>query len=375
MKKLSLLCLAVTPLLADDAMQMRNLENRVSALEQTRRGNGSINPAVHPTIKKGAHLWGQVEALYFRPTEDNLAYTIQNDTADKYFNTPLKGKTKNISYDWDWGVRAGIGYDLPHDGWDLFLNWTWFQTKAHASNTTDIPHSANVQPWTSGSGVFGFNVGEAMTHFVSARSSLHWALVDLELGREFMVSKWLSLRPFIGARGAWISRNFKIHYSGDVGIRGDDYPLLTNEVWNHLHNQYRGGGLRGGISSAWKFGYGFSLYGELDLALLYGSQKLQQKQRQLGLPVIEPPLQLINAKNHWTTLRPMLDIGAGLRWDKFFCESKYRIRFQLGWEQHLLFGFENDQNFIKPGPHQYKYSMGQGNLGLSGVSFQTRLDF
>lgn len=366
---LSLIALSLaTPLLADDAMQMRNLENRVSALEQTRKGNGSINPAAHPTIKKGAHLWGQIEALFFRPTEDNLAYAIEVSSPNAR-HLLERGKIKNVSYDWDWGVRAGVGYDLPHDGWDLFLNWTWFHTTAKSENTVDGTNTANIQPWTNPS---YFNPSLAYSTHASGRALLHWALLDFEFGREFLVSKWMTLRPFIGARGAWIHRNLKNHYSGGIDINGDDIPLRDNQVWNHLSNRYNAGGLRAGANSAFKLGYGFSFYGDLALSLLYGTQKLRQYDNQLETLIPDTQLVFGKVKDKWMTLRPMLDVGVGLRWDKYFYNSRYRIRLQAGWEEHVLFGFDNDLKFH--GGLQ-SYSMGQGNLGLSGVSFQARFDF
>ncbi len=369
---LSLIALSLgTPLLADDAMQMRNLENRVSALEQTRKGNGSINPAAHPTIKKGAHLWVQVEALYFHPTEDNLSYAIEvsNPTFLHQIET---GKVKNVSYDWDWGVRAGLGYDLPHDGWDLFLNWTWFHTTAKSENIVDGTSAANTQTWTNAS---YFNPAGAYSTHASGRALLHWALLDFEFGREFLVSKWMMLRPFIGARGAWIHRNLKTHYSGGINIVGDDIPLGDNQVWNHLSNRYNAGGLRAGANSAFKLGYGFSFYGDLALSLLYGAQKLKQYDYQTQTLINSAQHVFGNVKDTWTTLRPMLDVGLGLRWDKYFSNSRYRIRLQAGWEEHVLFGFDNDQNFHGSNFAVQAYSMGQGNLGLSGVSFQARFDF
>lgn len=369
---LSLIALSLAaPLIGDDAMQMRNLENRVTALEQTRKGNGSITPAVHPTIKKGAHLWGQVEALFFHPTEDNLSYAIEsaNPTQFHQINT---GKVKNVSYDWDWGVRAGLGYDLPHDGWDLFLNWTWFHTTAKSENTLDGTTAANLQPWTNSS--YSNPSGAYSTH-ASGRALLHWALLDFEFGREFLVSKWMTLRPYIGARGAWIHRNLKNHYSGGINIPGDDIPLGDNEVWNHLSNRYNAGGLRAGANSAFKLGFGFSFYGDLALSLLYGNQTLKQYDNQLSTRSPSDHLVFGKVKDKWTTLRPMLDVGVGLRWDKYFYDSKYRIRLQAGWEEHVLFGFDTDLNFANGFLNTSSYKMGQGNLGLSGVSFQARFDF
>lgn len=88
---------------AVDDMQVRNLENRVSALEQRRGANGMINPPARPVVKDGVDLWLQAEALFMHATEDGIHYGIKLDNG----NT-RDGHVKNVSYDWSWGWRAGL---------------------------------------------------------------------------------------------------------------------------------------------------------------------------------------------------------------------------------------------------------------------------
>jgi hypothetical protein len=80
---------------ADD-MQMRNLENRVSALEHRRGSNGMINPPARPVVRDGVDLWIQAEALYMHATEDCLSYGIKNDTAAVAGATVVDGRVKNV---------------------------------------------------------------------------------------------------------------------------------------------------------------------------------------------------------------------------------------------------------------------------------------
>ena len=44
-----------------------------------------------------------------------FAYTDQDPRAQ----LPVKGRTKDIDFEWDWGIRVGLGYNFEHDGWDL----------------------------------------------------------------------------------------------------------------------------------------------------------------------------------------------------------------------------------------------------------------
>ena len=336
---------------ADD-MQMRNLENRVSALEQRRGANGMINPPARPVVRDGTDLWIQAEALFMNATEDGLAYAIKTNNTLPV----VDGNVKNVKYDWSWGFRLGLGYNLPHDGWDVLLNCTWFQAREAKRDkpaapeilvATQIAPTQAAMPDTSAKG----------------RSILHLNLLDFELGREFFVSKWLTLRPFVGARAGWVNRNFKTRYFTTTGL----------ELEGHDHNRFRGAGVRAGLDTQWGLGSGWSFFGDLALSILYGTQRLHSHQDSEDSTGAETRIQHVH--DHWMTVRPMLDLGVGLRWDHLFgCNDAYRIRIQLGWEQTTLFGFDKDLNFVNasaPG----KYSFNQGDLGVSGISLQLRFDF
>ncbi len=336
---------------ADD-MQMRNLENRVSALEQRRGSNGMINPPARPVVRDGTDLWVQAEVLYMNATEDGLAYAIKTTSTLPV----VDGNVKNVKYDWSWGFRAGLGYNLPHDGWDALLNWTWFQSR---ESKTDKPAAPEILVSTQ----IAPTQAAVADSSASGRSSLHLNFLDFELGREFFVSKWLTLRPFVGARGAWVNRNFKTNYVNTSAVK----------LAAHDHNRFRGGGVRAGLDTQWGLGSGWSFFGDLALSLIYGTQRLHSHQDSTTTAGVQARIQHVH--DNWMAVRPMLDLGVGLRWDHLFgCNDAYRIRIQLGWEQTTLFGFDKDLNFVNataPG----KYSFNQGDLAVSGVSLQLRFDF
>jgi hypothetical protein len=336
---------------AADDMQMRNLENRVNALEQRRGSNGMINPPARPVVRDGIDLWVQAEALYMHATEDCLAYGIKNNTAPGVGTTIVNGRVKNVDYNWDWGFRAGIGYNLPHDGWDLLLNWTWFQARETRNETPPAPETV-LPTLTPTQAVTQLSFPAA-----KGRASLHMNLLDLELGREFFVSKWLTLRPFMSARAAWFNRALKFKYSNN------------NKISGHDHNRFRAGGARAGLDTQWGLGSGWSFFGDFALSLLYGKQRLHSHQDSPNGGRIQ------HLHNAWSAVRPMLDLAFGLRWDHLFgCGDAYRIRIQLGWEQTSLFGFEKDMNFVN-GSLPGKYTYSSGDLAVSGVGLQARFDF
>jgi hypothetical protein len=340
---------------ADD-MQMRNLENRVCALEQRRGANGMINPPARPVVRDGIDLWAQVEALYMHATEDGLAYAIRNNDLDVASIT-VDGNVKNVKYNWNWGFRAGLGYNLPHDGWDVLLNWTRFRSHKKASEKHTPANLLATQASPAGANAF-FNTAKGA-------SSLHFNLLDFEMGREFFVSKWLTLRPFVGVRASWLNRNFQTRYVFN--------ELANIRIKGHDHNRFRGAGLRAGLDTQWGLGCGWSFFGDLALSLIYGTQRLHSHQDTTFSSGAKFRTQHVH--DHWLTARGMLDLAAGIRWDHLLgnCDA-YRIRIQLGWEQTSMFGFDKDLNFVNadaPG----KYTQNSGDLAISGVSLQFRFDF
>lgn len=339
---------------AADDMQVRNLENRVSALEQRRGSNGMINPPAHPVVKDGVDLWVQADALYMKATEDGLYYA-QDSTSGGLVN----GHTQNVHYNWDWGFRLGLGFNGPHDGWDIVANWTWFQTSKHIATSASSGHV--YLPATS---VISAETGNNYFTQDSGKASLHFNMIDFEMGREFFVSKWLTLRPFVGARGLWFHRTLFANFSG-----GNISPAGAS-VKDRFGNKFRGGGLLTGLDTQWGLGSGWSIYGDLGLSLLMGRQKLTARENK----VTSSSTTQLHGKDNWTAVRAITDLDVGLRWDRLFGDDHYRIRFQLGWEQHLFLGMGRGMQFVSSvAPGSMVES--KGDFALNGVSLRGRFDF
>ncbi len=351
---------------AVDEMQVRNLENRVSALEQRRGANGMINPPSRPIVKEGADLWIQGEALYMQATEDGLSYVVDSDSSAVLNDGTrfVDGRVHTPNYDWNWGFRIGAGYNTPHDGWDFLLNWTWYHGhhKVHETvETGRVLIPTFVPPGTANS--------SAHVSRSSVDTHLRLNLLDLEMGREFFVSKWLMLRPHVGFRGAWIKRHLDFEASG-----GNVTPAGT-ELESDLHNRLRGFGVRGGFDTQWGLGSGWSVFGQLAFSAIYGKQRLHSKYENTPAVAGNPGTERHHAKEHFTDgARAITDLALGLRWDHLFYDDQYRFRLQAAWEQHVFFGYVQDMQFLDDvaiGANMNR----AGDLSLSGVSLQARFDF
>jgi len=372
------LVVLTSSLSAADDMQVRNLENRVSALEQRRGASGMINPPSRPVVKDGSDLWIQGEALYMQATEDSISYVISSDDTANIVTTSttgaattpfIDGRVSNPHYNWNWGFRVGAGYNLPHDGWDMMLNWTWFRSDLHGHKNVEpgqFLFPTAVPPGTSNSAIAGVPVH---VDHASVHGRLRLNLLDFEMGREFFSSKWLMFRPHIGLRGAWITRHMDMTYTG-----GNIAPTFTKLEYD-MHNRLRGFGVRGGFDTQWGLGSGWSVFGQVAFSAIYGKQRLHAKYTNDPNSIGGQTNERHDSRQHFTEgARAITDLALGLRWDRLFNDDMYRIRLQGGWEQHVVFGYVQDLQFVDDltiGANMNR----AGSLSLNGVSFQARFDF
>ena len=114
-------------------------------------------------------------------------------------------------------------------------------------------------------------------------------------------------------------------------------------------------------------------FGDIGLNLLYGTERLHQPGTHQNLGTLRLAY---TEKTHdnWIINRPMLDLAVGIRWDELIFNDVYRVRFQLGWEQHVLWGFAKSINYVAS-DEQGKFTFNNGDLTVSGFAFQGRFDF
>ncbi len=362
---------AITSLLnaADDA-QVRNLENRVSALEQRRNSNGIINPNARPGVRNGSDLFVTADLLYMKAEENGLTYGIENCGSSENI---LNGKMKDPHFKWDFGFRVGVGYNLPHDGWDLYLDWTRLYSRAHASESDEVP-STIFATWANPQ-ITGFN--DIKCNEADAHWRLHLNVVDLELGREFFTSKWLTLRPFIGLRGAWIHQRYHVEYEdGSFFINNEGEELEDaedGELDIRMKNNYWGVGLRGGLNTLWGLCGGWSIYGDLAISLLYGRFHVRQAENFIATGSDTKENQLY-VDHGFTSGRAVTDLGLGLRWDHSFCDCNYHFGIQAGYEHHMFFG-QNQLNRFVDDTVAGAFVSNLGDLTVQGWVLSARFDF
>ncbi len=363
---LAVSCAAFTNFMhAAEDTQLRNLENRVSSLEQRRGSNCVINPPARCFSCDRADVFIDASVFVWQATESGMEYAQK--TLGNTDNTASSNSFKKPQFDWDWGFKLGAGYNTPHDGWDLFLQWTRF----HPSRT----HRFSSVPAIAGNAVVPLlspntQLSGDETTTASASWKFRLDMLDLELGREFYTSRWLTLRPFAGLRSAWIHQRTKV-----------DYDSVTTAVVTpinvdvNLKNNYWGMGLRAGLDSEWGLGRGISLYTEMSGSLLLGHFNIFESQSGFDTVGVVPGTTSFSEKFRAT--RFVYDLGMAIRYQQFFCCERYEFMAQLGWEQHM---FVNQNQIQKTytsttGLPSTIFVTNQGDLSTQGVTLTLEFGF
>jgi len=204
------------------------------------------------------------DALIFKTTEDGLGFGTATALGPIVTGSPIEvdSRIKNIHPHWNAGFRLGAGYNNLCHCWDLRIFWTHFCTHAHTNlfnqaapiNSPPVPLTNFFTPgWGHATPL---NIGP-FTYVEN--SEVHWKMnldiVDLELGRSFLISSCISLRPTLGIRAAWI------HQSLQMTNTGSERGIAINIQDIRLKSDFEGLGLKTGLESEWDLGCGFNLYG------------------------------------------------------------------------------------------------------------------
>ena len=272
---------------------------------------------------------------------------------------------QNLSFGWDAGFRLGVGYNLHRDQWDTQLYWTWFRTKAHQNQDVSpefIPISGGVLVTEEiHPEFFAADLSKAFSEKASIKWSLLFNMIDWELGRNYWVSKGLSLRPFIGIKGGWIDQSIRVEYD-DLIINSAPTELSAKE---NVKNNFWGIGPVGGVNTQWKlrqFKSHFpSLFGNFSIATLWGTWICSDVYKDTTGKKIT-----VNTRN--STLGALMMRGiVGVGWDVEFNKGKSRFATQLGYEMQLWV------NQLRVATSQLVRL--HGDLTLQGVTFNCRFDF
>ncbi len=345
-----------------DSAQMRNLENRMNALEQRRGASGMINPPGRPQVRDGVDLFVKADLLVWNAHENGLAFAVVNNGSSSNL---AHSNTKTIHSNWNVGFRVGLGYNLPHDGWDISLSWL----RINNNGSKHLNSHSNHNIFPSNTAPNDLLVGSNPCTKANSHWRLHLNQLDFDLGREFFVSKWLTLRPHFGVRTDWVRQKWNSKF------RNFNNRLSSSQVKVEYRDNWWGMGPEVGLDTQWGLGQGWSLFGDITGAIVYGFHDIDYETK-------DSPAQfntsssgkLTDLDDVYRISHPTLDLMLGLRYDHMFCNDRFHLGLQVGWEHHVYFGQNQFPVFVDD-VQIGKYVSNQGDLTYQGWTIGVRLDF
>lgn len=352
-------------LLGESEIRMRGIENRVNQLENTgnNRPMQPITPCAGPKVREGMDLNLSAAFIYWTARLDSLTYAKTGFGDLPNAISPNKGDVQSVDWSWDPGFKVALGWSFCHGCWDMNLQYTWFYTNVGDSKRSDFLQPG-FQIFTLSSQSLNVpNFDKAHAHY-----DLHYQVGDLELGRNFYVSKTLKLRPFIGIKGTWQKQDYNVFYETlAVTSLFQQFTFNYNARFDH---SIWGLGIRSGLNTSWQFSRNFSIYGNLALTGIWLHYDTDRKDTFTLVDLNQPfqdELSTVNVQDHLRLIKPVVEFGMGLRAETYYGCGRYHFQLEAGWEAQI---WVNQTLFISLNDHYDRF-----DLNLQGLTAKVRLDF
>lgn len=309
-----------------------------------------IMPSAGPRVCDGTNIYATANFLYWNLREEGTEFVIRGVQPAGGVEPRGRGFTKSPHYHSEPGFKVGFGYQLPHDNWDLFLNYTWAKGKGLKTTTGTNMQTVWLQPL-----IGTLNRGAADWH-------LKFNNFDLEFGRSFYTSPYLIARPFVGLKGGWHDEDYKIQYRY--------FTTGTTEYINRVNmNEFLWYfGLRTGLNTNWYFNKSWSFYGNSAFSANWSRFLVSRLDNQnlVATPYLRSTT--LDTQRAYHSVFPVLELAVGLQWETFFSDSDYHISLSVGWEEQIWWGhnmFISEAQVTSP----------HGDLVMHGLNTQIRFDF
>jgi len=356
------------------AAQMEDSDQQLNRSSSEETQFREITPNAGPRVTNGVDVFVTADFIYWTARQDGLAYARTGlvDYAEAVaLGDTAEGTTYYPDSKFSPGFKVGIGLNLGHDGWDTYLNYTWFHTKNHHSVVATNPSNISPVPlWevaTLGSSLAKDNF-LVLSSFVNVgRASSNWSLhfnnFDFEIGRNFYVSQYLTLRPYSGLKGTWSHQYFNVSYSNYLT---SDVSSEVSAAHMHANQKFWGIGIRTGLETSWYFDKNWSIFGNTALSSLWGRFYDTRKDHVTSASDVHRTI--LNTRADFHTVRPVMEFQLGARYDYWFSDDDYHFGIEAAWEQQVWF---NQNQFIE----LLNASGSQANLTLQGFTLDFRFDF
>jgi hypothetical protein len=323
---------------------------------------GTLSGGEKQTTTYGGAFFFEIDALYWKAQQAGLEQFSTTTKSESLvtLDTPTVGidvtdRTTRLHrphFDWRWGYRVGAGYYFKDCTWELSLLWTHFDGFAHNQKSE----------------------GGLNTNF---RWKLNYNVLDFLLtGPQFHLGSSFSWNPFAGVKAAKIDPRIKTistFSSRNEDPFSDPQFFLDHSTSRHRDRiSFYGIGPEAGVKMGWAITKRWSVYANIDGALLYSRYKSKSRDDSTAvltfLSNVNPPEedQFISHDETFhdaNTCQTVLDVGLGICWQQYECLQDHNT----GWIVKL--GWDHSQWF------DYSFLGIAGDLWLDGLTLSAQLQF
>jgi hypothetical protein len=323
----------------------------------TTQPRGMITPAVAPRVRDGAGLIVTADFIWWKTNISGMEYATSGVVDDGNVFVPFgvstkRGRVNQPNFDFEPGFKVGAGLDFAYDGWDLYANYTWLNGDTE-HNSLSAHRRNGVTTLFPVVDVFG-DISTVSLTKESSKWRQYFNVLDLELGRNFFISRHLTLRPHFGLKSAWISEKWKLQYveADSIFI---DLQKRKQTLW--------GIGTRAGLNTVWHFSRNWGLYGDIAVTALWSDFHIKAKDRETDAS-LALNVTTLNTREVITEVIPVIETGLGMTYMAWFDHDEYLFQISAGWEEQIWLGFNNFVDFNRT-----------GNLSVQGLTVKAGFAF
>ncbi|MCB1075431.1 MAG: hypothetical protein KDK59_07845, partial [Simkania sp.] len=311
---------------------VKSLINTYSKDDYSTPQYSMVQEEEQPSLKqKGFPLFITVEGLFWKPGLADLNYAILSETPSQFGSTK-NAKIKSISPDWDWGLRAAMGYRFESLNSMLDLSWIYYENNTE-SNIHQTP--GKVVYTMMSHPLFFFSSAK----YAQGKWTLHFNQVDLEWKTTLYNSRWLALSLGVGLRGLFENESCRIYYK-DIFFGA---PSVSFDKIQ-LHTSFSGVGPKGCLSIVYSIFKGVSISGLLGLSQCWGIFHMSNKEKFILANTVL--IEGVNAKKSEHDTVPVMDLGLHLAWSIKMNGFLKEIKLSAGYETHYFWSISRFFNFI-----------------------------
>lgn len=316
-------------------------------------------------------LWkGQEEGREFACIKKDNTLT---PAARQPFNSKIHLKEPKVEH--DLGFRLALGYLFAGDNWDTNFRWTHFSSKSNRKLSTTAADEF-FDPTADTFGFLGFNSKSA-----NAKMHFNYHVFDWELGRNYFVSKSVTIRPHVGIRGALIKDRVRATYFQVEDVVAQTLQQTLFDTSSLSSSNWCGVGLRFGADTLWHMTKNWGLFGKMSAALISSHAQVSQKLN--GLDFNRNSTSVfpgsVGLKEKLGAVRLNVEAAMGMQWS-YICDSGAYINVMLGYD--IVNWLEQNRSFVRSSVISTELSanpVGVANpaqsLGLRGGSFKVEVKF